>query len=306
MARNLDLLTTAIAPAIWGSTYIVTTHLLPQGYPLHVAMLRALPAGLLLLLLVRQLPQGIWWLKVAVLGALNFSIFWWLLFVTAYRLPGGVAAPVTSIQTLMVIVLARLWLGSPIRPLAVVAAFAGIFGVVLIVLTPKAALDPIGVVAGLAAALSMAAGTVLSRRWQPPVSPLTFSAWQLTAGGLLLLPAVFAFEPALPPLTGSNLAGFLYLGLIGSALTYILWFRGLALLAPSVVSTLGLLSPVMAVLLGWLVAGETLTPIQIAGIVIVLVSVWLSQRAQQAVPAPAKTAAEPSTETPVTSGAQAR
>ena len=306
MARNLDLLTTAIAPAIWGSTYIVTTHLLPHGYPLHVAMLRALPAGLLLLLIVRQLPQGIWWLKVLVLGALNFSIFWWLLFVTAYRLPGGVAAPVTSIQTLMVIALARLWLGTPIRPLAIVAAVAGIFGVALIVLTPKAALDPIGVVAGFAAALSMAAGTVLSRRWQPPVSPLTFSAWQLTAGGVLLLPAVLTFEPALPPLTGANLAGFLYLGLIGSALTYILWFRGLARLAPSVVSTLGLLSPVMAVLLGWLIAGETLTPIQGFGIAVVLVSVWLSQRAQQAPLAPARAAAQPSAEASGASGAPAR
>lgn len=51
---------TALAPAIWGSTYIVTTGLLPQGYPLTVAMLRALPAGLLLLAIVRQLPSGRW------------------------------------------------------------------------------------------------------------------------------------------------------------------------------------------------------------------------------------------------------
>ncbi|CAI2931745.1 protein of unknown function [Aminobacter niigataensis] len=49
MSRNSDLLLTAIAPAIWGSTYIVTTEFLPAGYPLTVAMLRALPAGLLLL-----------------------------------------------------------------------------------------------------------------------------------------------------------------------------------------------------------------------------------------------------------------
>ena len=163
-------------------------------------------------------------------------------------------------------------------------------------------------VAGIAAlvggALSMAAGTVLSRRWQPPVSPLTFSAWQLTAGGLLLLPAALAFEPALPSLTGANIAGFLYLGLIGSALTYILWFRGLARLAPSVVSTLGLLSPVMAVLLGWLVAGETLTPIQVFGIVVVLVSVWLSQRAQQA--APPAASAEAAGKAPALSGAPTR
>ena len=55
-------------------------------------MLRALPAGLLLLLFVRQLPQGVWWPRVFLLGALNFSVFWAMLFVAAYRLPGGVAA----------------------------------------------------------------------------------------------------------------------------------------------------------------------------------------------------------------------
>ena len=189
MNRNFDLLLTAIAPAIWGSTYLVTTQLLPAGYPLTVAMLRALPAGLLLLAIVRRLPHGVWWLKSLVLGALNFSIFWWLLFISAYRLPGGVAATVGAVQPLIVIVLARLLLGSPIRSLSIVAAIAGIGGVALLILTPNATLDPVGIVAGIAGAFSMAAGTVLSRRWRPDVSPLTFTAWQLTAGGLLLLPS---------------------------------------------------------------------------------------------------------------------
>ena len=114
MTNKTDLLVTAIAPIIWGSTYLITTEYLPAGYPLTVAMLRALPVGLLLLLVVRQLPSGIWWLKILVLGALNFSIFWWMLFVAAYRLPGGVAATVGAIQPLLVIILARQLLGKPI------------------------------------------------------------------------------------------------------------------------------------------------------------------------------------------------
>lgn len=290
MSRNSDLLLTAIAPAIWGSTYIVTTEFLPAGYPLTVAMLRALPAGLLLLLLVRQLPQGIWWARVLVLGALNFSVFWWLLFVAAYRLPGGVAATVGAIQPLIVILLARALLGSPIRPLAIIAAVAGMAGVALLILTPNAALDPIGIAAGFAGAVSMAAGTVLSRRWQPPVTPLTFTAWQLTAGGLLLLPIALLQEPSLPPLTTANLLGLAWLGLIGAALTYILWFRGIAKLEPSVVSPLGFLSPMTAVILGWSVLGQSLSAAQILGMIVVLGSVWLSQRAQQAKPARTKLA----------------
>jgi len=281
MPRNVDLLLTAIAPTIWGSTYLVTTELLPQGYPWTVAMLRALPAGLLLLVIVRQLPQGIWWSRVLILGALNFSIFWWLLFVAAYRLPGGVAATVGAIQPLIVILLARPLLGSPIRPLAIVAAIAGMGGVALLILTPRAALDPIGIVAGLGGAISMAFGTVLTRRWQPPVSPLTFTAWQLTAGGLLLLPAALILEPSLPALTPANLMGFIWLGVIGAALTYILWFRGIARLEPSVVAPLGFLSPMTAVILGWSILGQSLGAAQIAGMVVVLGSVWLSQRVQQ-------------------------
>jgi probable blue pigment (indigoidine) exporter len=282
MNRGSDLLLTALAPAIWGSTYVVTTLMLPQDYPLTVAMLRALPAGFLLLLIVRQLPQGIWWLRAFILGALNFSVLWALLFVAAYRLPGGVAATLGAVQPLVVILLARSLLGTPVRGLSVLAALGGLGGVALLVLTPKAALDPVGIAAGLISAASMALGTVLSRRWQPPVSALTFTSWQLTAGGILLAPLAFAAEPALPPLTALNVAGIAYLGLIGAALTYVLWFRGVARLEPAVVSSLGFLSPITAVLLGWGMLGQQLSAAQIAGMVIVVASVWLSQRAQRA------------------------
>lgn len=282
MSRTSDILFTATAPAIWGSTYIVTTELLPSGYPLTVAMLRALPAGLILLALVRQLPKGIWWPRTFLLGALNFSFFWAMLFVSAYRLPGGVAATVGAIQPLIVLGLSRAVMGTTVRPLAVVAGLAGIGGVALLVLTPAAKLDPIGIAAGLAGAVSMAFGTVLSRHWQPPVPPLTFTAWQLTAGGLLLVPVALVFEPALPVPSVQNLLGFVYLGGIGAALTYIVWFRGLSRLDPATVSPLGFLSPLVAVMLGWALLAQNLSPFQITGMVVVLASVWLSQWAQSA------------------------
>lgn len=281
MAERADLALTALAPAIWGSTYLVTTELLPPGYPLTVSLLRALPAGLLLLLVVRQLPTGLWWNRVFLLGALNFSIFWALLFVAAYRLPGGVAATVGAVQPLIVVGLERLFFNTPIRRVSVIIGLAGVTGVALLVLTPKAGLDPIGVAAGLGGAVSMACGTVLTRYWRPPVSALTVTAWQLTAGGLLLLPVTLVLEPSLPMPSLKNLAGFAYLGLIGAALTYILWFRGLGALRPSLVAPLGFLSPLMAVLLGWAVLGQSLTPAQLGGVAIVLSSVWLNQRAAQ-------------------------
>jgi probable blue pigment (indigoidine) exporter len=273
-----DILLTAAAPAVWGSTYLVTTELLPGLHPMAVAMLRALPAGLLLLALVRRLPWGAWWWRVTLLGALNFSVFWFLLFVSAYRLPGGVAATVGSVQPLMVLFLGHLFLGSRVHPAAILAGVAGIAGIALLTLSPQAALDPVGIAAGLGGAVSMAFGTVLTRRWQPPVSLLTFTAWQLTAGGLVLLPVAVAADPGMLALTGANLLGLAWLGLAGAAGSYVLWFRGIARLGPASVAPLSLLSPVTAVVLGWAVLGQALGPLQLLGMAVVVGSVWFGQR----------------------------
>lgn len=297
MSRTADILLTALAPAIWGSTYLVTTEALPAGYPVSLAALRALPAGLLLLALTRCLPPRAWLGRVFLLGCFNFALFWVLLFVAAYRLPGGVAATLGSLQAMMVILMARGWLGTPIRAGAVVAAASGVVGVAFLLLGPEAALDPVGVAAGLGGAAAMAAGTVLSRKWQPPVSALSFTTWQLTAGGLILLPLALIVEPPLPALTATNLAGLAWLGLIGAAATYAIWFRGVARLEPGAVSMLGMMSPVTAVLLGWVVLGQSLSSVQGLGAVIVLGSVWAGQRANRVrsvspspLPMPAKAA----------------
>lgn len=231
MNRSFDLALTALAPLIWGSSYIVTTQFLPNLDPLTISLLRALPAGLLLLCLVRQLPTGHWIPKMLVLGALNFSIFWSLLFFAAYRLPGGVAAIMGALQPFVVIFAAKALLGTPIRLLSFIAVAAGGFGVALLILTPEAKLDTLGVIAGLLGSSSMALGTVLSRKWQPPVSALTFTAWQLTAGGLLLLPFAPFASTHWSTISNTNILALGYLGLIGAGLTYVIWLRGIKTLS---------------------------------------------------------------------------
>lgn len=293
MSRTADILLTALAPLIWGLTYIITTEFLPPGYPLTVALIRALPAGVILLVLLRQLPTGVWWWRVFVLGGLNFTIFFSMLFVAAYRLPGGVAATVGAIQPLVVIVLSRFVLRVPLKAVAILAALAGVGGVALLVLTPKATLDPVGIAAGLFGAAAMAVGIVLTRLWRPPVSALTFTAWQLTAGGLLLVPLALLIEPPLPALTLANVGALAFLAIFGGALAYLLWFRGIGVLGAGATAPLALLSPVLAVIVGWVVLGQTLSILQTAGILIVLGSVWVSQRAQPAAARPAAVAGEP-------------
>src|SRR3954470_13681652 len=185
---------TSLAPSIWGTTYLVTTQLLPADRPLLAAVLRALPAGILLVAATRRLPGGSWWWRAAVLGALNIGAFFALLFVAAYRLPGGVAATIVSAQPLLVAGLAAWLLAERASARLVLAAVAGVTGVGLLVLPAGTTLDAVGVAAAVGAAAVFATGIVLSKRWPSPAPLLATTGWQLVAGGLLALPFVVVLE----------------------------------------------------------------------------------------------------------------
>ncbi len=273
-----DIFITALAPISWGTTYVVATEFLPPGHPLLVASMRSLPIGLLLVIGLRKLPKGIWWWRMLVLGTLNIGVFQALLFVAAYRLPGGVAATAGAIQPLLVSFFAWAILSTPPSKISVVAAIAGFIGVGLLVLDPSAQLDSIGIMAAIAGAAAMGLGTVLVKRWHPPVPLAVFTAWQLSIGGLILLPIALIVEGPFTEITRTNLWGFIYLGLIGTALAYALWFRGIDKLSPTAASYLGLLSPVVATLIGYAFLQETLTITQLAGVAIVLASVLVGQQ----------------------------
>ncbi|WP_299920959.1 EamA family transporter [uncultured Pelagimonas sp.] len=279
MTRSADIALTALAPIVWGSSYIVSTQALPGFDPMLVSLLRALPAGLLLLLLTRQLPPLDWVPRIMILGALNFAIFWGALFVAAYRLPGGIAATLGALQPLIVVFLASVVLGTELRLTAILSSLAGVFGVALLIWSPGVQFDALGIAAALIGAVSMAIGTVLSRKWQPSVPPLTFAAWQLTAGGILLLPVVIIIAPDWPHFDTTALVGLVWLSVIGAALTYVAFFRGLARLGPATVSSLGFLSPLSAVVLGWLFLNQSLSTQQLFGAGVIVVSVWAAQRA---------------------------
>lgn len=244
--------------------------------------MRSLPIGLLLTIGLRKLPQGKWWWRVLVLGSLNIGLFQALLFIAAYRLPGGVAATAGSIQPLLVVFFAWGILNKKPSKLAIFAAVMGFVGVGLLVLSPAAQLDLIGIAAAIAGAGAMGLGTVLVKRWQPPVSLIVFTAWQLTVGGLVLLPVALVTEGAFTEINRTNLWGFIYLGLIGTGLAYALWFRGISKLSATAVAYLGLLSPVVASLIGYFFLKETFTSTQLIGIAVVLVAVLLGQRSQSA------------------------
>ncbi|MGV9778430.1 EamA family transporter [Streptosporangium sp. NPDC003464] len=270
---------TALAPAVWGTTYIVTSEFLPPDRPLLTALLRALPAGLLLIAVTRVLPKGDWWWRASVLGALNIGMFFPLLFLSAYRLPGGVAAVLGAIQPLLVAGFTRAVLRETVPVHRVLAGIIATVGVSLVVLRANAALDAVGIVAGVIAAAGMAAGVVLTRSWGKPagVGDLALTGWQLTTGGLVIAPVALAVEGMPPALDGAAIGGYLWLGLVGTAAAYTLWFRGVSRLPAPQVSLLGTLSPLTAALLGWIALGESLSPLQLTGFALALAATVLGQ-----------------------------
>nr|WP_201469635.1 EamA family transporter [Microbacterium hydrocarbonoxydans] len=274
MTRALLLFLTALAPLSWGTTYLVTTELLPEGHPFLAALLRALPAGIIALAIGRSLPPRGWMLKSLVLGTLNIGAFFPLLFLAAERLPGGVAAAVAGVQPLIILGMSALVLRDRIRPLTAAAAVLGAGGVALVVLGPAAQLDAVGFFAALGGVTATALGMVLTKRWGRPagIGPVAYAGWQLTAGGLVLLPVTLLFEGMPAAVDGGAVLGYVWLGSVGGLLAYTLWFRGIQQLPVIAPGLLALLSPVVATLLGTIVAGETFTRIQALGIALVLVA----------------------------------
>lgn len=278
---------TAIGPILWGTNYLVTTELLPPGVPLLAGAVRALPAGLALLLVVafsdraRALPRGSWWWRSAVLGTLNIGLFFMFFFMAAYRLPGGVAAVVGALGPFLVAGLAYPILRERPTARVLAAAVIGVAGVALLVLRSSIWLDPVGLAAAGAGVAVMSLATVLGRRWgvPPAASPvrgvLALTSWQLIAGGLLLAPVALAVEGVPAVLTPTNVAGFGYIAIIGTMAAQFLWFHGVSGLPPARVTMLSLLSPVVATVLGWIVLGQALSPGQALGAVAVLGAVML-------------------------------
>lgn len=273
----------ALAPVLWGTTYYVTRHALPADSPLWGGVLRALPAGLLLLVLARRLPRGAWWWRSAVLGTLTTGAFFALVYLAAQLLPTSIASTVMAVGPVAMMLAAWVLLGQRPRLRAVVGGVLGVVGVAVMLLGggSDGSLDGRGVLASVAAMLLSSVGYVLASRWQGEVDVLPLTAWQLVAGALVLVPVAVAVEGAPPALDGTALAAFAYVSLVATALANVAWYAALRHLGPSTTGLVGLLNPVTGVLLGTVVAAETLTGRQVVGIVVVLGAMVLGATARR-------------------------
>lgn len=190
----------------------------------------------------------------------------------------------TAISPLEVMALDWPVLGERATGRRVAGGVIGVAGVALLVLRSPDGATLLGLDGAGGAVLSSAVGIVLVKRWEPPVDLLTLTSWQLVSGGLLLVPPFLLVEGAPPALEADAVGRYLWLALVGTALAYVLWFRGLRTMPAGSVALIGLVNPVVGTALGVVVIGETFGPAQALGTTLVLAGVVAGQvnRSQRA------------------------
>jgi drug/metabolite transporter (DMT)-like permease len=273
---------------IWGSTYLAIRFALESLPPFLMAGVRFVVAGAVLYAWTRRArgvapPTRTEWWGTAVVGGLlllggNGAVVWAEQFI-----PSGLAALLVATVPLWMVVLD--WAGGGERPGpgVVLGLTVGLAGVGLLVDTPGVEINDtmelLGAGAVVLGALSWAVGSLHSRRASLPASPRLATAMQmLTGGGLLLVAGVLAGEPArFDPgaVTFRSAAALLYLVVAGSLVAFSAYIWLLRHASPARVSTYAYVNPVVALFLGWALAGEPLTPRTLLAAAVILGSVAL-------------------------------
>ncbi len=269
--RGRVLLAFAAVYLLWGSTYLGIRYAVESIPPLLMAGTRHLTAGLLLYawLRARGIPRPDWrcWRVAGVIGGLlllggNGSVSW-----AERRVPSGLAALIVASVPLWMALLESAQSRRRPRAPMVGGLLVGLAGLVLLIAPGRfggnGRVDPIGAAALLFAALSWSAGSLYSRRARLPVSTFMAIAMEMIAGGALLWAAgLLAGEGAgLHPgaIAPRSLLALGYLIVFGSLLGFSAYIWLLKATTPARVSTYAYVNPVVAVLLGWALAGEPLT-----------------------------------------------
>jgi len=279
----------AIVYVIWGSTFLAILFAIETLPPFLMASARFLVAGSLLYAWSRFVsgaaaPSPANWRATAVVGALLLLGGNGLLVWSEQRIPSGVAALlVGTVPCFMVLIE---WLrpgGSRPTGLVIAGLCLGLLGLAWLI-GPDALLgggraDFIGAVVVVLGSFSWAVGSIYSRHAATPPSPFLSTAMQMIGGGVallllsLLLGEPWAFDASAVSLR--SLLGLGYLMLFGSIVAFSAYIWLLRVSTPARVSTYAYVNPVIAVLLGWALAGEALTTRMIIAATVIVSGVAL-------------------------------
>lgn len=280
---------------LWGSTYFAIKVAIETLPPFWMAASRFLVAGGLLYLWARRrgapAPQPVHWRSALVVGGLlllggNGGVVW-----SEQRVPSGLAALLVATVPLWMVMLdgaGRGWRRPPAQVLAGVAM--GLGGVALLVgpgrFGGSHGVDPLGAAVLILASLSWTAGSLYSRRARLPASPLLATAMEMLGGGLgLVVAGAVAGEwhrLDLAAVSPRSILAVAYLVIFGSLVGFTAYIWLLRVTTPPLVATYAYVNPVVAVFLGWALAGEPVTArtLLAAGVIVGAVMMITTYRAR--------------------------
>ena len=279
---------------IWGSTYLAILFAIETMPPCLMAGARFLTSGLILFAWSRgrgaAKPERRHWVATAIIGAAlllggNGGVVW-----AEQRVPSGLAA--LLVATVPVWMVTMDWARGGGRPGAGVFAglVLGLTGIGLLVgpgeFAGAAGADTIGALVLVGASLSWAAGSIYSRQASLPSSPLLTTGMEMLAGGaLLVLAGVVTGELGrldVGAISTRSWLSLLYLIVFGALIGFTAYIWLLKVSTPAKVSTYAYVNPVVAIVLGWLILDEVITPVTLVGAAIIVASVFLVVRIEAA------------------------
>jgi len=288
---------------VWGSTYLAIRYAVETIPPLVTAGIRHTFAGGILLAWAcarGYRPRREHWIAGAIVGALFFLIGHGTLHWAERHVASGLAALLIATEPMFILVLAWMSGQQKISRLSALGLVCGAVGVAVLTgveLNGNAA-NLLGMIAVLIGSLSWAAGVVVSARVKLPTDALARTAVPLVCGAVMLLMAAGAtgefHQLHWSAVSLRSILGLAYLIVFGSIVAFTAYTWLLQRCPPTLVATHTYANPVVAVLLGWLLASEPLTPrVGLASVAILgaIVLIRKGERtSQRGVPVPASPA----------------
>lgn len=277
----------ALICIIWGTTYTAIKYAIIDFPPFLLVGIRQTAAGLLLLILAFgsgkiQMPERRYISRQALTGLATITggngfVTWGMQYVSS-----GLAAIIGSLTPVLVVLLSLAWNGKErIHGRLVLGVLLGFAGLALIFregwqdfVQPEYRW---GIAGCFASVFTWSLGTVMSKQWNAPgVPPMLNAGIQITSGGLggFLMSYFFDTSHEIHHTTQGWLS-VAYLIVIGSALAFTLYMFVLKHLSATVSSLYSYINPVVAILLGWALLGEALTPWEVAGMAATILGVWI-------------------------------
>ncbi|MDQ6766925.1 MAG: EamA family transporter [Candidatus Eremiobacteraeota bacterium] len=275
----------AIVLWVWSSTWLAIRLGLEGVPPVTAAALRMFASGVILLAVALTLRapwprQRIYLTHLAVQGSLLFCLQYALIYWAEQTVPSGLAAVlfatmpiITAIIAALIFKLERL---SGVNVFGLLLGFAGVAVIYWSEVIKAAHAPPLGVAALLVASLAASFATVFAKRYAQGISPLlTVGPGQLIGGTLLGLLALVAEHGRSIHFTAVSAGALAYLTIFGSSIAFLAYFTLMKSIPITRLSLLTYVTPVLAVVLGVLVAHESLAAETFVGAAMVLAGIWL-------------------------------